>query len=208
MLTIHDYKGFPNPLRVRIAVAEKGLEDRVRYETVDVPNGAHRTREFLAKNPAGAVPVLELEDGTFISESAVIIAYLDALEGEPTLTGRTPRERAVIGVADVRAQADLLDAVGTYFHHATPGLGPTVELYQNPDWGQRQRLRAIAAMRRFDTVLASQPWLAGEAFSSADITAYAGLVFADFAKIDVPEDCCNLTAWRARVAARPSVANQ
>ena len=208
MLTIHDYKGFPNPLRVRIAVAEKGLESRVRYETVDVPNGAHRSREFLAKNPAGAVPVLELEDGTFLSECAVITDYLDSLDGEPTLTGRMPRERAVIAMTQRRAEADLLDAVAAYFHHATPGLGPKIETYQNADWGLRQRDRAVAAMRGFDTALASQPWLAGDDFSIADITAYAGLVFADFAKIAVPEDCCNLTAWRARVAARPSVANQ
>ncbi len=208
MLTIHDYKGFPNPLRVRIAVAEKGLEARVRYETVDVPNGAHRTRDFLAKNPAGAVPVMELEDGTFLSECAVITDYLDHLDGAPTLTGRTPRERAVIAMTQRRAEADLLDAVAAYFHHATLGLGPTIELNQNVAWGQSQRLRAIAAMRRFDTALASQPWLAGEEFSIADITAYAGLVFADFARIAVPEDCCNLTAWRARVEARPSVANQ
>ncbi len=208
MLTIHDYKGFPNPLRVRIAVAEKGLGDRVRYETVDVPNGAHRTRAFLDKNPSGAVPVLELEDGAFISECSAITEYLDHLDGAPTLTGRTARERAVIAMTQRRAEADLLDAVAAYFHHATPGLGPKIELYQNAEWGQRQRLRAVAAMRRFDSALASQPWLAGEAFSIADITAYAGLVFADFAQIAVPEDCCNLTAWRARVAARPSVAAQ
>ncbi|MGF1649962.1 MAG: glutathione S-transferase [Hyphomicrobiaceae bacterium] len=207
-MTIHDYKGFPNPLRVRIAVSEKGLNDRVRYETVDVPSGAHRTPAFLAKNPSGAVPVLELDDGTFISECTAITEYLDHLDGAPALTGGSPRERAVIHMMQRRAEADLLDAVATYFHHATPGLGPAIETYQNAEWGRRQRDRAIAGMRQFDALLASQPWLAGDRFSMADITAFAGLVFADFAAVAVPEDCNNLIAWRARVAGRPSVANQ
>src|SRR5215468_3725682 len=96
MLTIYDFRGFPNPARVRIAIAEKGLGARVAFVPVDVPAGEHRRPAFLAKNPSAAVPVLELEDGTCIAECTAITEYLDHLDGDPVLTGRTARERAVI----------------------------------------------------------------------------------------------------------------
>lgn len=204
-MKIYDYQGFPNPARVRIALAEKGLTDRVQFITVDVPNGEHRTPAFLAKNPAGAVPVLELDDGTTISECTAITEYIDTVSGEPTLTGRTPKERAVIHMMQRRAEAGLLDAVGSYFHHATPGLGPKLETDQNSEWGHHQKARAIAGMKYLDGVLSGQRYLAGETFSMADITAFAGLAFADFAKVDIPADCTHLKAWRARVAERPSI---
>lgn len=206
MMKIHDFKGFPNPARVRIALAEKGLTERVQFVTVDVPNGEHRTAAFMAKNPSAAVPVLELEDGTFIAECTAITEYLDHLTGEPTLTGRTAKERALVHMMQRRAEVGLLDAVGTYFHHATAGLGPKIETYQNKEWGEKNRERALAGMRYLDGVLSRQSHLAGDQFSMADITAFAGLAFADFAKIAVPSDLASLAAWRRRVAARPSVA--
>jgi glutathione S-transferase len=205
-MRVYDYKGFPNPTRVRMALAEKGLTDRVEFVTIDVPAGEHKTPAFLAKNPSGAVPVLELDDGTTIAECTAITEYLDNLEGGPTLTGRGAKERAIVHMMQRRAEAGLLDAVGAYFHHATPGLGPDIETYQNREWGERQRERALEGMRYLDGVLAGRPYLAGELFSVADITAFAGLALADFARIGIPDDCANLTAWRARVAARPSVA--
>jgi glutathione S-transferase len=118
-----------------------------------VPAGAHKTPAFLAKNPAAAVPVLELEDGTTIAECTAITEYLDNLDGAPTLTGRGARERAIIHMMQRRAEAGLLDAVATYFHHATPGLGPHIETYQNREWGERSRERAVAGMRYLDGVL-------------------------------------------------------
>ncbi|MEM7124127.1 MAG: glutathione S-transferase [Pseudomonadota bacterium] len=203
-MKVYDYEGFPNPARVRMAIAEKGLGDQVEFISVDVPNGEHKKPAFLAKNPAGAVPVLELDDGVTIAECSAITEYLDHAAGEPTLTGRTPKERAVIHMMQRRAEAGLLDAVGAYFHLATPGLGPDIETYQCAEWGNHQRERAVAGMRYLDGVLADQPYLAGDDFSVADITAFAGLAFADFAKVGVPEDCTNLKDWRERVAQRPS----
>lgn len=205
-MKIYDYPGFPNPLRVRIALAEKGLTDEVEFVTVDVPSGEHKQPAFLARNPAGAVPVLELDDGTTISECTAITEYLDNLDGEPILTGRSAKERGLVHMMQRRAETGLLDAVATYFHHATDGLGPDIETYQNREWGENSRERALAGMRYFDEVLSTQPYLAGEHFSMADITAFAGLSFADFAKIDVPEDYAALQAWRDRVAERPAVA--
>lgn len=204
-MKIYDYKGFPNPARIRIALAEKGLIDKVQFITIDVPNGEHRQPAFVAKNPSGAVPVLELDDGTTISECTAITEYIDHVAGEPTLTGRTAKERAVIHMMQRRAEAGLLDAVGTYFHHATPGLGPKLETYQCAEWGGHQKERAVAGMKYLDGVLAKQPYLAGDRFSMADITAFAGLAFADFAKVDIPAGLNHLKAWRARVAERPSV---
>jgi glutathione S-transferase len=206
-MRIYDFKGFPNPTRVRIALAEKGLTDRVEFVSVDVPAGEHKRPEFLAKNPSGAVPVLELEDGTTIAECTAITEYLDNLNSKPTLTGSGIKERAIVHMMQRRAEAGLFDAVATYFHHATAGLGPHIEIYQNREWGEKNRERAMAGMSYLDGLLGGQPYLAGEHFSMADITAFVGLAYADFAKIDVPCGLSNLHSWRERVASRPSVAN-
>lgn len=205
-MKVYEFNGFPNPARVRIALAEKGLTNKVEFVSVDVPNGEHRKPEFLAKNPSGAVPVLELDDGTTIAECTAITEYLDHLFGETTLTGRTPQERAVIHMMQRRAEADLLDALTNYFHHATPGLGPDLETNQFADWGKHQLKKAIAGMHYLNGVLAKTPYLAGEQFSMADITAFAGLSFANFAKIEVPAECGHLKAWHERISQRPSVA--
>ena len=205
-MKIYDFEGFPNPARVRIALAEKGLTSKVEFVTIDVPNGEHKTPAFLAKNPGAAVPVLELDDGTMIAECTAITEYLDHSAGDPVLTGRTPKERAVVHMMQRRAEAGLLDAVGAYFHHATPGLGPKIETYQCSEWGNHQKSRAVQGMHYFDRVLATQPYVAGNTFTMADITAFAGLAFADFAKIDIPADCTHLKAWRKKVATRPSIA--
>ena len=205
-MKIYDYPGFPNPARVRIALAEKGLADAVTFETVDVPAGDHRKPEFLAKNPFGAVPILELDDGTCIAECSAITEYLDHQDDDQSLTGRNPAERARIAMMQRRAEAGLLDAVAAYFHHATPGLGPDIETNPCPEWGQRQRDQAVDGMRYLNAVLQRDAYLAGDRFTVADITAFAGLAFADFASIDVPDDCTALKEWRGRVSQRPSIA--
>ncbi|HEU5296608.1 MAG TPA: glutathione S-transferase [Burkholderiaceae bacterium] len=207
MLRIHEYRGFPNPTRIRIALAEKGLLDNTEFINVNVLAGENRRSEFLARNPTGTVPVLELEDGTHISECTAITEYLDHLTGEPTLTGQGARERAMIHMMHRRAEANLLDAVATYYHHATPGFGPELETYQNREWGEKSRDKAVATMHYLDEVLANQPYVAGERFTMADITVLAGLAYADYAKIDVPAGLTNLRNWRARTIRRPSVAN-
>jgi glutathione S-transferase len=206
MLKIYDYKGFPNPTRVRIAVAEKGLSDKVEFISIDVPGGEHRLPAFAEKNPYATVPVLELDDGTCISECTAITEYVDSLVGEPVLTGKSAKERAVIQMMQRRTEAGLLDAAATYFHHATPGLGPKIELYQNREWGEKNRERAIAGMRYLDQVLTRQPFVASNEFTMADITVFAGLIYAAIAKIEVPSELKNLKSWHQRVASRPSAA--
>lgn len=205
-MKVYEFNGFPNPARVRIALAEKNLTDKVEFVSVDVPNGEHKKPEFLAKNPSGLVPALELDDGTVISECTAITEYLDHLDGNATLTGETPKQRAVIHMMQRRAEAGLIDAVGAYFHHATAGLGPDIEGEQCAPWGEIQKKRAIDGMQYFNTLLANQKFLAGDEFSMADITAFAGLGFADFAAVAIPDNCNHLRDWRTRVAERPSIA--
>ncbi len=205
-MKIYDVDGFPNPARVRIALAEKGATDKVDFVPVDVMQGEHRSDAFRAKNPDASVPCLELEDGTCISQCTAITEYIDGAFAGPSLCGTSAQERAVIHMMNRRAEGGLLDAVGDYFHHATPGLGPDLETYQNADWGNKRKETAAATMAYLDGVLSENTYLAGDAFSMADITAFAGLAFADFAKVAVPESLTHLQAWRANVAARPSIA--
>jgi len=204
-MKVYDVDGFPNPARVRIALAEKGATKDAEFISVDVMNGEHRKAEFLAKNPNGAVPVMELSCGTCLSECTAITEYIDhAYKAGPSLTGTDPKSRAVIHMMNRRAEAGLLDAVGAYFHHATDGLGPELETNQNAEWGQRKKNVAQNTMAYLDDVLANQDYIAGDAFSMADITAFAGLAFADFAKVDIPANHKNLSDWRERVSQRPS----
>lgn len=206
-MKIYDVEGFPNPARVRIALAEKGATEQVEFVPVDLMNGEHRTDAFRARNPDATVPYAELDCGTCISQCTAITEYIDGQFEGPSLFGETPKQRAVTQMMNLRAESGLLDAVGAYFHHATPGLGPDLETYQNKEWGEKRKEVAEDTMRYLDRVLDEQPYLAGEQFSVADITAFAGLAFADFAKVEIPTDLHNLRAWRDRVASRPSIAS-
>jgi glutathione S-transferase len=203
-MKVYEYKAFPNPWRVRMALAEKGLTDRVEFVQVDVPNGAHKQPEFLAKNPAGAVPLLELDDGTCIAECTAITEYFDHLAGAPTLTGTSAQERAVIHMMQRRVEANLLDAIANYFHHATSGLG--FEAYQIPAWGEKQKEQALASIESLNQLLAHQPYIAGDRFSVADITAAAGFAFGEFCGIAIPGTATHLKAWHDQMIQRPSFA--
>jgi glutathione S-transferase len=203
VMKFFDTAGFPNPRRVRIAFAEKGVTDKFENIQVDLLAGQHRTPEFRAMNPDASVPFVELDDGTYISQCTPIIEYLDSEFGGEPLTGRTAKERAVIHMMNRRAEAGLMDAGASYFHHATPGLGPDIEIYQNEEWGLKQKELAQKTLSYLDAVLANQPFIAGENFSMADITAIAGVDFAEFAQIEFPDGLSNLAQWRDRIHARP-----
>ena len=203
-MKIYDVEGFPNPARVRIALAEKGASEQVEFCAVDVMGGEHRTEAFKAKNPDATVPYAELSCGTCISQCTAITEYIDGAFEGTSLIGDTPKQRAITQMMNLRAESGLVDAVGAYFHHATPGLGPDLETQQNAAWGESQKVKAQHTMGYLNGVLADQEYLAGAEFSMADITAFAGLAFADFAKVDISSEYKNLNDWRARIAARPS----
>jgi glutathione S-transferase len=206
-LKIYDTPKGPYPARVRIALAEKNLQSRVQFIRISLSKGEHKRPEFLAKNYSGTLPVLELADGAYIAECTAITEYLDTLDGAPTLTGRTPREKGLIHMMNKRAELEMLDCISVYFHHATAGLGPDVEIYQNAEWGAYQRDKAVRGMHYFDGVLRAQPFVAGDVFSMADITVIGSFLMAEVARLVVPAECSALHAWYARMRERPSVVN-
>ena len=213
-MKIHDITGLPNPARIRIVLAEKGMESQVEFVRVKLYDAEHQKGEFRKKNPTGTVPVLELDDGTFISECVAITEHLDNLDGNPILTGRTAREKAVIHMMQKRADHQLIEGIGVFFHHSTPGLGKTNEAYKSAgwefrkQWGDAHGERAMAGMKYFDSVLQTQPYVAGDKFSVADITVWAALLHGDYAGLTVPSDHTALLEWRARISDRPSVKNR
>lgn len=213
-MKIYDTPGFPNPARIRIVLAEKGIEQLFEFVPVDLMAAEHKQPAFLAKNPNGVVPVLELDDGAYIAECVAITEYLDNLDGNPVLTGKTPREKAMIHMMQKRADDWMIDGIGIYFHYATPGLGAALQPYKAPEWagrkewGERQLEKFKNGLRYFDGILAKTPYLAGEQFSMADITVYAALLHAAFLNITVTDEYPALKAWQAKVAERPSVKNR
>ena len=103
-MKIYDREGGPHPARIRIVLAEKRLEDKIEFISVNLIGAEQKQSAFLAMNPIGKVPVLELDDGTIISECTAITEYFDNLDGNPTLTGKTPREKALIHMMQRRAE--------------------------------------------------------------------------------------------------------
>jgi glutathione S-transferase len=213
-MKIYDREGGPHPARIRIVLAEKGLEDRIEFVSVDLISAEQKQPGFLAMNPIGKVPVLELDDGMLISESTAITEYFDNLDGNPTLTGKTPREKAIIHMMQRRAEMMLIDAVDDYFHYGTRGLGEALRPWRMPDWsgakewGQRRGTYAVQNMAYFNDILAKQPFLAGDAFSMPDITLFAGLMFAKIAGLPIAPELTALHEWRSRVSDIPAVKNR
>jgi glutathione S-transferase len=202
-MKLHTSSRAPNPRRVEMFLADKGIEGLERVE-VDLNAGAHRAPAFLALNPMARVPVLELDDGRFLAESRAICTYLEGLHPEPNLMGRNPEERAFIEMADRQVEFHLLMTIANAVRHTHPGLA-VLEQPQFPDFGRSQGEKIVAAARLFDDRLAAQPWMAGDRFTVADITAFCGIEFARLAKFK-PSDAglAHLAAWRDRVAERPS----
>lgn len=203
-MKLHENAGLPSPRRVRMFLAEKGI-DRVERVQVDVAAGEARRDAFLAKNSLGEVPVLELDDGSYISEAAAISRFFEAERPEPPLFGTNAAEQATIEMWLRRIENGLMGGATAYFHHATPGFG-ALEAYQNKSWGEKSRERAVATLRLLDAQLAGRNFIAGDAFSIADITALCAIDFAQAIDIEVPAELANLRDWHGRVSRRPSAA--
>ncbi len=190
----------PNPRRVRIFAAEKGIE--LPSQEVSIIQREQKAPEYLAKNPRGQTPILELDDGTVIAESVAIMRYLEALHPEPPMFGTTPKEIAAIEMWSRRVEMILMPAVGAVWVHthaftaALPG--------RNAEWGEANRPRVADAFRFFDESLKDFEYLAGPDFSVADILLLTTADFAGFVGCGMPDDCENLRGWHERVSARPS----
>jgi len=203
-MKIYDVKDFPNPRRVRMFLAEKGVND-VTYEQVDFSTGEHRKDPYLQKNPYGGIPVLELDDGTCISETVAICRYFDDQADGQKLMGNTPQEKANIEMWSRRVEDSILNTALAYFHHATDGLGP-LENYQNVEWGRRNRDMMFAGIQKLDDQLANNQYVAGPSYSLADITAICAIDLIKWLGIELPAECVNLSTWYNNLSERPSMA--
>ncbi|MFC0250504.1 glutathione S-transferase family protein [Massilia consociata] len=191
----------PNPRRVAMFMAAKGITGIEQVE-VDLNAGAHRSGEFLALNPLARVPVLALDDGRALSETRAICTYLEGLYPEPNLMGVDATERAFIEMADRRMELHLMLEIAQCVRHTHPGLA-VLEQPQFPEFGAAQGQKMRTTARWLDGELARQPYVAGERFTIADITAFCALEFARGLMRFRPgeEGMANLQAWRDRIAA-------
>jgi glutathione S-transferase len=191
----------PNPRRVRIFLAEKQLA--VPYEEVDLMKGALKTPEFTALNPMQRVPVLVLDDGTALAETVAICRYFEELHPHPALFGTGPLQRARVEMWNRRVELGLLLSVAHAFRHLHPAMAP-LEVPQVAAWGEANKPRALDMLRLIDAALQRQPFIAGDDYSIADITALVAVDFMTPARIDRPAALHNLARWYGEVAARSS----
>ena len=200
-MRIHGTRTRGNPRRVAIFLEEKGLE--IPFLAVNLLTGEHRTPEFLAKNPAAQVPVLELDDGTCISETIAICRYLEELHPEPFLLGRDPLERAVVEMWQRRVEFGFYLAIRAYYRQTSPDAKP-LEPVQVPEWGELNRGYAEDALRVLDPQLAEYEFVAGPRFSVADITLVVSLQGTVETGFQTPADCPHVRRWYDAVTQRPS----
>jgi glutathione S-transferase len=184
-------------------IAEKGL-DSIQSIAVDLNAGAHREQDFLSRNPLSRVPVLELDDGRFISESRAICTWLEGVYPQPNLMGEGADERAFIEMYDRYVEWYILLPTAQWVRHAHPGL-VALENPQFPDFAQNQAAKRDLGLAWLEQQLGKYPWVAGERFTIADITAFCAIEFSRVMKFK-PGDAgyVNIQRWRDELAARPS----
>lgn len=200
-MKLYDGGRAPNPRRVRVFLAEKGI--KIPTEQVDLGAMAHRSAAYAAINPLQRVPALELDDGTVITESIAICRYFELLHPQPVLFGRDPKEIAVIEMWQRRVELHLLFPISQVFRSLHPAMAK-MEVPQVPAWGEANKPRVIEFLEIIDKELATRRHVAGEHFSVADITGLIAVDFMKPAKLAVPDTLANVKRWHAEISARPS----
>ncbi|TIL74720.1 MAG: glutathione S-transferase [Mesorhizobium sp.] len=193
----------PNPRRVRVFLAEKGLE--VSLVPVDMGAMQHKEQAVSSRNPLQRLPVLELDDGTVITESVAICRYFEELHPEPALFGRGALGKALVEMWQRRMELNLLNCVSAAFRHVHPAMKEW-EIPQIPEWGEANKPKAVGFLRLLDNELANREFVAGDTYSIADITGLIAIDFMKPARIKVPEDCANVLRWHQAISSRPSAA--
>ncbi len=199
-MKIYDSKTAPNPRRVRIFVAEKGIQ--IPYEEVDLVKAVNRGEEFRKKNPSGTVPVLELDDGTCISETVAICRYLEELHPNPPLMGVDAKDRALVEMWQRRMELELLIPIADAFRQRHDFFKGKIR--QLPEYAEVQKKNAEDRLARLDNELANRKFIAGDRYTIADITALCAIDFGRVSKIAIQPDQANLARWHAEVSARAS----
>jgi glutathione S-transferase len=199
-MKIYDSKMAPNPRRVRIFLAEKGIE--VPYQEVNIATAENRKPPFLAKNPLGGLPVLELDDGTCIAESVAICRYFEETQPEPPLMGTDARDRAIVEMWQRRMEIELFLATTQAFRNTHDFFKGRIE--QVPEYGELCKRSAAKRLQWLDGELADRAFVAGDRFTIADITALCAIDFGRVSGIRIEADQKNLARWHEAVSARPS----
>jgi glutathione S-transferase len=198
---LYNHSVAPNPRRVRIFAAEKGIE--LALEEVDILSGQSRTPEFLAKNSSGAVPVLELDDGSCLSESVAICRYLEGLQPEPNLLGRDLREQAEIERWNRRMELELFAPIARTVQNTNPIFQRRFK--QFPEYGEAQRAVVYQRLERMDHELEGHEFVAADRFTIADITALVAIdIGGRLADIKIAPRLAHLSRWHETVSQRAS----
>ena len=190
----------PNPRRVRIFLAEKGVD--LPETPVDMRKREHKSAEFRAKNSMGQLPALELDDGTCISETVAICRYFEETHPEPPLFGRTAVEKALVDQWIRRVEFAVMMPVGNFWRHAHPYTAAL--LTQFKDFGESNKETYQGAQKYLDRELDGREFLVGDSYTMADICLLSTVDFAEWIGLPVEDEFTNLKAWRERVKARPS----
>src|SRR2546427_7481104 len=181
----------PNPRRLLVYLGEKGLQ--IPREDVDIMSQKNRTPEFLKKNPLGGLPVLELDDGSHLTESLAIIEYLEDLHPTPPMIGTTPLERARVRELERICELGVLSPVAQYFQNTHPFMAGRFK--QSPDAAENAKTRLATCLKVLDAVIDKKPFVAGDRPSIADCTLMAALEFAEFAQAPVDASAKNVLRW-------------
>ena len=192
----------PNPLRVMMFLAEKGVND-IEIVTLNLQEGEHRTEDFKQKSPLSQIPTLELDDGRTLTESRAICSYIEALHPEPNLMGRDAFERAFVEMWDRRMELLFSMPLMMWVRHGNPVLA-AVERNQNAEVASYNQGQAMRMAKWLDSELATRAWIAGDRFTVADITACCGVDFAKMNRWRPGDDLPNLKRWRDAFSARAS----
>ena len=201
MKLYYDSGRAPNPRRVKIFLAEKGLT--VPAETIDLGKLEQKSAAFTAINPVQRVPALVLDDGTIIAESIAICRYFEALHPEPALLGRGAVQAALVEMWQRRVEFHLFWPVSQVFRHLHPAMAQ-MEVPQVAAWGDANKPRILEFLSVLDGELKGRRFVAGSDYTVADITTLCAIDFMKPAKLAVPADMTNVQRWHAEVSARPS----
>lgn len=199
-MKLYDLKTGMNTRRVRIFLAEKGI-DVPRIE-VDMAAGENRRPEYLAKNPMGTMPLLELDDGTLIAESVAICRYFELLYPAPPLFGTGAFEQACIEMWNRRMELELMRPLMDHFLHLSPFWNGRRK--QIAEAGHAARAQAENRMRWLDEELSTRLFIGGDDYTIADITAQCALLLGKYTGAPIPSDLTHLTRWFETITKRPS----